>query len=80
VLGVVMGLLGLAPARPLLALRTRAAARRGIDGAAVEAKLRERAEARAAKDFARSDAIRDELLAQGVAIMDGPQGSSWKVV
>jgi cysteinyl-tRNA synthetase len=64
----------------LLALRDRAAARRGIDGAAVSARLAERAEARRARDFARSDAIRDELLAQGVAIMDGPQGTGWKVV
>ena len=32
-----------------------------------------------AKDFARSDAIRDELLARGVAIMDGPEGTTWKV-
>jgi cysteinyl-tRNA synthetase len=79
-LGATLGVLGRTPAEALLSLRTRAAARRGIDGAAVEAKLRERTGARAAKDFARSDAIRDELLAQGVAIMDGPQGSSWKVV
>jgi cysteinyl-tRNA synthetase len=56
-----------------------AASRRGIDGAAVEAKLAERTAARKAKDFARSDAIRDELLAGGVAIMDGPEGTTWKV-
>ena len=46
----------------------------GIDPAAVEARLAERAEARKAKDFARGDAIRDELLASGVALMDGPHG------
>jgi cysteinyl-tRNA synthetase len=46
----------------------------------VEAKLAERTAARKAKDFARSDAIRDELLATGVAIMDGPEGTTWKVV
>ena len=37
---------------------------------AVIAKLEERRAARAAKDFARSDKIRDELLAMGYAIKD----------
>ena len=78
--GATLGLLQRPPAEALLALRDTGAARRGIDGAAVEARLAERAEARRAKDFARSDAIRDALLAQGVAIMDGPHGTSWKVV
>jgi len=45
----------------------------------VETKLAERAEARAAKDFARSDAIRDELAALGVIIKDGPDGTTWTV-
>jgi cysteinyl-tRNA synthetase len=77
--GETLGVLGRPPREALLALRTRAAARRGIDGAAVEARLAERTAARKAKDFARSDAIRDELLAGGVAIMDGPEGTTWKV-
>ena len=51
-----------------------------IDEAAIEARLAERREARAAKDFARSDAIRDELAAQGVEVMDGdPLGWDWKL-
>jgi len=74
-----LGILQRAPADALLALRDRAAARRGIDQALVARRLAERAEARTAKDFARSDAIRAELLAMGVALMDGPQGTSWKV-
>jgi cysteinyl-tRNA synthetase len=78
--GETLGLLQRPPAEALLALRDKAAARRGLDGAAVAARLAERAAARQARDFARSDAIRDELLAQGVAIMDGPEGTSWKVV
>ncbi len=61
------------------ALREKAAARRGIDGAEVEARIAERAEARKAKDFARGDAIRDALLARGVAILDGPEGTTWDV-
>jgi len=77
--GETLGLLQRPPREALLALRGKAAARRGIDGAAVEARLAARAAARLARDFARSDAIRDELLAEGVAIMDGPEGTTWKV-
>ena len=37
-------------------------------------------EARAAKDFATSDAIRDALLTKGVEVMDGdPLGWDWKI-
>ncbi len=51
-----------------------------IDDLAVEAKLAERREARVAKDFARSDALRDELAAAGVEVMDGdPLGWDWKL-
>jgi cysteinyl-tRNA synthetase len=79
-IGETLGILQRPPAAALHALRDRAAARRGIDVTMVEAKLAERAAARKAKDFARGDAIRDELLASGVAIMDGPDGTTWKVV
>ena len=37
----------------------------------IESRLDERQQARAARDFARSDAIRDELIAAGVDVMDG---------
>jgi cysteinyl-tRNA synthetase len=74
-----LGVLQRPPAVALRLLRDKAAARRGIDEATVEAKIVARTEARKAKDFARSDALRDELLAIGVAIMDGPEGTTWKV-
>jgi len=49
--------------------------------AAIAARLADRREARAAKDFARSDAIRDELTAAGVEVMDGdPLGWDWKPI
>ncbi len=46
----------------------------------IEATLAARKEARAAKDFARSDALRDELIAKGVEVMDGdPLGWDWRI-
>jgi cysteinyl-tRNA synthetase len=46
----------------------------------IEAALLLRKEARAAKDFAKSDAIRDDLIAKGVEVMDGdPLGWDWKI-
>ncbi|WP_128893062.1 cysteine--tRNA ligase [Erythrobacter sp. HKB08] len=46
----------------------------------IEAELLRRKEARMAKDFATSDAIRDELSAKGVEVMDGdPLGWEWKL-
>jgi cysteinyl-tRNA synthetase len=46
----------------------------------VEARIAARAAARADRDFARADAIRDELLNRGVALEDGPSGTRWKLV
>ncbi len=46
----------------------------------IEAKLVERKAARADKDFARSDVLRDELVAAGVEVMDGdPLGWEWAI-
>ncbi len=50
-----------------------------VDVPGIEALIASRTEARAAKDFARSDAIRDELTALGVTIKDGPDGTTWEV-
>lgn len=46
----------------------------------INIKLEERKLARASKDWAKSDAIRDELLAQGVQIQDTPLGTKWTVI
>lgn len=51
-----------------------------IDEAAIEAKLDQRQQAKAEKDFATADAIRDELTAKGVELMDGdPLRWDWKI-
>jgi cysteinyl-tRNA synthetase len=44
----------------------------------VDALVQERTEARAARDFARADTIRDELTSMGVELMDTPDGVQWK--
>ena len=44
----------------------------------IDAMLVRRAEARAAKDFATSDKIRDDLASQGIVIEDSPNGATWR--
>jgi cysteinyl-tRNA synthetase len=45
----------------------------------VESLIADRNAARAAKDFASADRIRDELAAAGITVEDGPSGSHWSV-
>ena len=49
-----------------------------LAAADIEALLQQRQDARANRDFAAADAIRDELAAAGIAIEDGPQGTTWR--
>lgn len=50
-----------------------------IDATYIEGLLEQRRSARASRDFARADAIRDELAAMHVTIEDGAQGTRWSV-
>ena len=44
----------------------------------IEALIEERQAARKAKNFARADEIRDELLAKGIVLEDTREGVKWK--
>ena len=77
--GEMLALFRESPAAYLLKLDDRLLAEKGLERAAIDAKLAERAAVRAAKDFKRSDEIRDELAALGIAVSDTPQGAVWEV-
>ena len=77
--------LGVAVAAEALELVRRADSALGVirvdeelPGPDIERLIAERQAARKAKDFKRSDAIRDELLARGILLEDTPQGVVWK--
>jgi cysteinyl-tRNA synthetase len=63
----------------LLRIRDRRAKARGLDSAAIERQISDRTEARKSKDFAEADRVRDELAAQGVELLDGPEGTGWTI-
>ncbi|BCW81525.1 MULTISPECIES: cysteine--tRNA ligase [Micrococcaceae] len=70
------GVLGLNAVAGSAAVSTREAEALGV---LVEAQLSARAAARADKDWARSDAIRDTLNQAGVVVEDGPDGATWSL-
>jgi cysteinyl-tRNA synthetase len=53
--------------------------RKDIDTARIEALIDARTKARAAKNFAESDRIRDELAAAGIVLKDSKEGTTWEV-
>jgi cysteinyl-tRNA synthetase len=78
--GTALGVLGNAPAAYLAARKDRLVRRANLDVAAIDADIAARKAARAAKDFARADAIRTELATRGVELLDRPDGSTdWRV-
>lgn len=74
------GLFAQKPEGFLASLREIRARRRGLDMNKAAGLLRERQEARAAKDFARSDAARGELATLGVEVRDIPKDLVWDII
>jgi cysteinyl-tRNA synthetase len=50
-----------------------------VDTIAIADAIAARLTARKARNFAQSDRIRDDLLAQGIVLKDGPDGTTWEV-
>ena len=68
------GLLGLLQSPPEVFLR----AGSSVDTAHIDALIAQRQAAKAGRDFARADAIRAELLAQGIVLKDSALGTTWE--
>ena len=77
--GRALGVLLQSPAKYQSDRRARLVRAKNIDVVAVERKLSERTAARASKDFARADALRGELTAMGIQVLDSPSGTDWLV-
>ena len=50
----------------------------GLDTADIEAQIAARVQAKADKNWAEADRIRQELLAQGIVLKDSAQGTTWE--
>ena len=68
------GVLGLLQSPPEVFLRAGSA----VDSVHIDALIAQRQAAKAARDFARADAIRAELLAQGIVLKDSALGTTWE--
>ncbi len=78
-LASIMGLLQVDARKYLAEKKARLAAQCDIDVATIEGLIAERYRCRQNKDWARGDAIRDQLLAKNIELMDGPDGTTWSV-
>ncbi|MBU2497918.1 MAG: cysteine--tRNA ligase [Proteobacteria bacterium] len=72
------GVLGLLEERPDLFFEKLSSPSQAIDTQEIEHLIKERAEARAKRDWANADAVRDRLHDMGVIVEDGPLGPTWR--
>ncbi|XP_038679056.1 cysteine--tRNA ligase, chloroplastic/mitochondrial isoform X2 [Tripterygium wilfordii] len=74
----ILGLMPTSYAEVLQQLREKALTRAKLTEDDILRKIEERTTARKNKDYEKSDAIRKDLAAVGIALMDSPDGTSWK--
>jgi len=77
-LGNVLGLFIAAPQTWLEKQKHAGLGETGLSPDEIEALIKERQTARANREFARSDQIRDDLAAMGILLLDSAQGTTWK--
>jgi len=70
--------LGILEERPEDFFEKVAAPSDALDTANIERLIEERTKARAAKDWSRADAIREDLKRMGIVLEDGPAGTTWR--
>ena len=74
-LGACLGLLQNEPTKFL-----QSGAENGLDSTQIALRITDRIEAKKAKNFALADAIRNDLLAQGILLKDSPTGTTWETI
>jgi cysteinyl-tRNA synthetase len=72
------GILGLLQNEPVKFLQSGTV--NAVDTTQIMLRIAERDDAKKAKNFALADAIRNDLLAQGIALKDSPSGTTWETV
>jgi cysteinyl-tRNA synthetase len=78
-IGTILGFFTMSPENYLQGTKKRKMAELGISEEEINKLIEERAQARKAKDYKRSDEIRDLLLAKNIVLLDSAQGTTWKV-
>jgi cysteinyl-tRNA synthetase len=78
-IGTILGSFTTNPEDYLQSIKKRKTAELGISEEEINRLIEERAQARKAKDYKRSDEIRDLLLSKNIVLLDSAQGTTWKV-
>jgi cysteinyl-tRNA synthetase len=79
-MGRILGIMAESPGQYRARRRDMAMADTAVDPETIEALIRERETARARRDFAAADAIRDQLTAMNIMLEDRPGGTGWKFI
>lgn len=78
-MGEAIGLLGDDPVAFQVEVKQKRLEAMGLSREEIESTLEARKQARANKDWAKSDELRDDLAAKGILVMDTPDGVDWRI-